>query len=293
MPEIAEVCRQPLRHGELSLKARHRLARELAREGYQRAYVLPNSIKSALIPFFADIPERIGFVGESRYGLINRRHTLNKALLPQMAERFAQLAETPGARCRRPLPLPRLTRPRATRGHAGSAGHRAPKSWRCSAPAPNTARPSAGRNGISRPWPMPWPTTGYAVWLLGLGQGPGHRRGDRQPHRPGQAAAQPLRRHLAEPGDRPAGRRILRRLQRFRPDARRRRPRPAADCALWLVVARLHAAAVATGPDPQSASRMQPLLQARMPAGSSRLPQQLEPQRVLDACLRFPGQVSG
>ncbi|WP_287655153.1 lipopolysaccharide heptosyltransferase II, partial [Accumulibacter sp.] len=70
MPEIARVFDSPFAHGDLSLKARHRLARELAREGYQRAYILPNSIKSALIPFFADIPERIGFVGETRYGLI-------------------------------------------------------------------------------------------------------------------------------------------------------------------------------------------------------------------------------
>ena len=108
MPEIAQIIDSPFAHGELSLKARRRLARQLAQNGYQRAYVLPNSIKSALIPFIADIPERIGFVGETRYGLINRRHTLNKALLPQMAERFAQLAETPGAPLPRPLPLPQL-----------------------------------------------------------------------------------------------------------------------------------------------------------------------------------------
>jgi heptosyltransferase-2 len=108
MPEITRVIDSPFAHGDLSLKARHRLARELAQSGYDRAYVLPNSIKSALIPFFAGIPERIGFVGESRYGLINRRHVLDKAALPQMAERFAQLAEVPGAPLPRPLPLPRL-----------------------------------------------------------------------------------------------------------------------------------------------------------------------------------------
>ncbi len=66
MPEINRIVDSPFAHGELSLRTRHRIARELAREGYQRAYVLPNSLKSALIPFFADIPERIGFIGATR-----------------------------------------------------------------------------------------------------------------------------------------------------------------------------------------------------------------------------------
>ncbi len=108
MPEINRVIDSPFGHGDLALKSRHRLARQLAEAGYQRAYVLPNSIKSALIPLFAGIPERIGFIGEARYGLINRRHRLDKVALPQMAERFAQLAETPGAPLPRPLPLPHI-----------------------------------------------------------------------------------------------------------------------------------------------------------------------------------------
>ncbi len=109
MPQIATIIDSPFAHGDLSLRERHQLARRLALGHYQRAYILPNSIKSSLIPFFAGIAERIGFVGESRYGLINRRHTLDKIALPQMAERFAQLAETPGAALPRPLPQPRLT----------------------------------------------------------------------------------------------------------------------------------------------------------------------------------------
>ena len=109
MPEIGQIIDNPFAHGELSFKARYRLARELAQAGYQRAYVLPNSLKSALVPFLAGIPERIGFTGESRYGLINRRHTLDEIALPQMAERFAQLAETPGSPLPRPLQSPRLT----------------------------------------------------------------------------------------------------------------------------------------------------------------------------------------
>ncbi|MFA7293730.1 MAG: lipopolysaccharide heptosyltransferase II [Rhodocyclaceae bacterium] len=108
MPEIASVFDSPFGHGDLSLKTRWRLARKLAAENFDRVYVLPNSLKSALIPFMAGIPERIGFTGESRMGLINRRHTLDKAALPEMAERFAQLAEPIGAPLPRPLPLPQL-----------------------------------------------------------------------------------------------------------------------------------------------------------------------------------------
>jgi heptosyltransferase II len=108
MPEVSRIIDSPFAHGDLSLKDRYRLARQLSHSGYQRAYVLPNSLKSALIPVLAGIPERIGFVGESRYGLINCRHRLDKTALPQMAERFAQLAEAPGEPLPRPLPLPRL-----------------------------------------------------------------------------------------------------------------------------------------------------------------------------------------
>ena len=106
MPQVAGVIDSPFGHGQLSLKARWSLARELAAMKFDRVYVLPNSLKSALIPFMAGIPERIGFTGESRVGLINTRHTLDKAALPEMAERFAQLAEPVGAPLPRPIPLP-------------------------------------------------------------------------------------------------------------------------------------------------------------------------------------------
>ena len=44
MPEIASIIDNPFAHGELALSARYRLARQLAQAGYQRAYVLPNSL---------------------------------------------------------------------------------------------------------------------------------------------------------------------------------------------------------------------------------------------------------
>src|SRR5262245_26989846 len=71
MAEVAEVIATPFTHGPLQLKARWRLGRELRSRGYDQAVVLPNTWKSALVPFFADIPLRSGYVGESRYGLLN------------------------------------------------------------------------------------------------------------------------------------------------------------------------------------------------------------------------------
>ncbi len=108
MAEISEVVDNPFGHGQLLLKDRWRLGRDLAARGYDSVYVLPNSLKSALIPFLAGIPQRIGFTGESRYGLINVRHTLDKLALPLMVERFAQLAEAPGAALARPVSYPIL-----------------------------------------------------------------------------------------------------------------------------------------------------------------------------------------
>jgi len=109
MPEVSEVIETPFRHGDLKLSLRWRTGRSLRQHGYFEAIVLPNTFKSALIPFFADIPLRVGFVGESRFGLLNILHKLNERTLPLMAERYAQLAEKPGEAVSRPLAKPRLS----------------------------------------------------------------------------------------------------------------------------------------------------------------------------------------
>ncbi len=96
MPEIAEVIATPFVHGPLQLRERWRFGRSLRQRGYQQAIVLPNTFKAALLPFFADIGLRVGFTGESRYGLLNILHKLDEAKIPLMAERYAQLAERPG-----------------------------------------------------------------------------------------------------------------------------------------------------------------------------------------------------
>jgi len=108
MPQIDEVVESPFGHGELELLDRWRLGRQIRTLRYDQAIVLPNSFKSALVPWFADIPLRVGFVGESRYGVLNIRHKLDAAALPLMAERYAKLAEPPEAPPVRPLRAVRL-----------------------------------------------------------------------------------------------------------------------------------------------------------------------------------------
>jgi heptosyltransferase-2 len=92
MPEIDKTISLPGEHGKLQLLMRYRFAKDLKKEGYTDAYVLPNSLKSSLIPWLANIPKRIGFKGEMRYGFINDLRPLNKRLLPLMVQRFAALA---------------------------------------------------------------------------------------------------------------------------------------------------------------------------------------------------------
>ena len=108
MPEIEDVIETPLAHGRLQLGARLRLAGVLRANRYDEAIVLPNSWKSALPPFLAGIPRRVGFVGEARYGLLNVHYRLDEAAVPLMAERYALLAAAPGEPPPRPLAPPRL-----------------------------------------------------------------------------------------------------------------------------------------------------------------------------------------
>ena len=97
MPEVNEAIPMPLGHGALEIGERRRLGRSLRDRRYDRAYVLPNSFKSALVPFFADIPLRTGWRGEMRYGLLNDARVLDKAAWPLMVERYVALAFDKGA----------------------------------------------------------------------------------------------------------------------------------------------------------------------------------------------------
>lgn len=109
MPEVKKSIVLPFAHGQFELLARRRFAQQLKAEQYDQAIVLPNSFKSALIPFFANIPKRTGWVGESRYGLLNDSRRLDKNALPKMIQRFAALAFPAASVLSTKLPTPKLT----------------------------------------------------------------------------------------------------------------------------------------------------------------------------------------
>ena len=84
MPQVADVIEFPFAHGGLQFKARRSIAKRLAGQ-FDKAYVLPNSLKSALLPFLASIPQRIGYLGEARVGLLTHRLKNPKNKLPMVA----------------------------------------------------------------------------------------------------------------------------------------------------------------------------------------------------------------
>jgi heptosyltransferase-2 len=166
MPQVSATRELPFGHGELRLAARRRFAKALP--PYDRAVVLPNTLKSALIPWHAGIPVRTGWRGEMRYGLINDLRSLDEAALPLIAERYAALAMPRGAPLARPLPEPRLTIDESARA-AAVARHALDLSRPVAAFAPGA------EYGPAKRWPArhfaelarTLAARGYAIWLFG------------------------------------------------------------------------------------------------------------------------------
>src|SRR5262249_1935959 len=71
MPGVRKgiVCDLP--RGRLPIGRYMALGRQLRAENYGSALVMLRTWKAALAPFLAGIPDRSGFVGEARFGLIN------------------------------------------------------------------------------------------------------------------------------------------------------------------------------------------------------------------------------
>ncbi|MEY1660939.1 lipopolysaccharide heptosyltransferase II [Isoalcanivorax beigongshangi] len=90
MPEVRSALSLPFGHGELRLGERRSLGRQF-RGHYDQAIVLPNSLKSALLPYWTATPVRTGWRGELRYGLLNDVRVLDPQRYPLMVQRFVAL----------------------------------------------------------------------------------------------------------------------------------------------------------------------------------------------------------
>nr|WP_281416986.1 lipopolysaccharide heptosyltransferase II [Kistimonas asteriae] len=168
MPEVRQGLDMPLGHGALNLSARRRLGKQLAVEGYDQAVILPNSFKSALIPFWARIPKRTGWRGEMRYGLLNDLRILDKNALPLMIQRFIALGYAKGSVLPEPYPAPALV--------ADSENARqAMKTFNLSLDRPVLALCPGAEFGPAKRWPEQHFAAiaserlgqGWQVWLFG------------------------------------------------------------------------------------------------------------------------------
>ena len=112
MPEINLAIDSPFGHGELGILRRRALGMQLKKTAYDQAIVLPNSFKSALIPWFAGIERRTGWRGEKRSWVLNDCRVLDKNQLPLMVQRFIALALPADSilpeQLPDPVPVPRL-----------------------------------------------------------------------------------------------------------------------------------------------------------------------------------------
>jgi heptosyltransferase II len=110
MPSVAEVVEFPFAHGGLQFAARRRIALDFSKRAqpFDAAYVLPNSLKSALLPLFAGIPKRIGYMGEARVGFLTHRlkNPINK---PPMVAFYSALSGEENPKTGYQTDIPQLT----------------------------------------------------------------------------------------------------------------------------------------------------------------------------------------
>lgn len=168
MPEVRRGIAMPLGHGQFELRTRWRIGRALAKNGYTQAIILPGSLKSALAPFFARIPQRTAFRGEMRYGLVNDMRALDKTALPMTVQRFAALGQPAGAAPTKQFPRPHLIADKTNQAQL-------PARLGLATDRPAVAMMPGAEYGPAKQWPLPHFATlarelverGYEVWVLG------------------------------------------------------------------------------------------------------------------------------
>jgi heptosyltransferase II len=168
MPEVHEAIVVPLAHGQPGLRARYRWGRRLAPRAYDRAIILPRSLKAALIPWFARVPRRTGYLGEWRYGLINDLRPLDRGLMPRMVQRYVALGLEPDAASPAGIPEPALTT------NAGNAA-RLMAALELSLSPPAVGLMPGAEYGPAKQWPLDYyaalarqlDADGLQVWVFG------------------------------------------------------------------------------------------------------------------------------
>jgi heptosyltransferase-2 len=167
MRGIRNVIENPVGHRELGLGKRRRLAASLRQHAYTRAFILPNSFKSALIPWLARIPRRTGYVGEARGMLLNDVRRLDRRAYPRLVDRFVALAANPGE-------LPPTTSAPVLVPDAANAGN-AIRALGLATRRPVAIFCPGAEYGPAKRWPTEHFATlarrlidsGYAVWVIG------------------------------------------------------------------------------------------------------------------------------
>jgi heptosyltransferase-2 len=167
MPEVRNGLNFPLGHGEFNWSKRREFGKSLQPNAYNRAIVLPRSWKSALVPWFADIPLRTGFRGEFRYGLLNDVRILDKKLLDQTVKRFVALGIVPGEE------MPSIPNPRLT--HDADNQERLRNELGLTSSAPAVAMMPGAAYGPAKMWPLEYygelaaklTGNGMQVWVIG------------------------------------------------------------------------------------------------------------------------------
>jgi heptosyltransferase-2 len=110
MPGVRSGIVWDLPRSRLALAKQGGLAALLRKRNYGTALVLPGTWKSAIAPALAGIPERVGFFGEVRFGLLNRLRWGERAL-PRFIDKNASLALPDGAPLPGEWPAPQLRVP--------------------------------------------------------------------------------------------------------------------------------------------------------------------------------------
>jgi heptosyltransferase-2 len=166
MPELRQAVVVDLPRSRIAMGEQRALAARLRREGYGSALIMPRTWKAALAPFLAGIPERIGWVGEWRYGLINDLRFGERAL-PRMVDRCAALALPKGEPPPADWPLPELRVPVAEvsgwRERLGLADGRPAVALAPGAVGPSKRWPAAAYADLARRLTA----DGASVWVLG------------------------------------------------------------------------------------------------------------------------------